>query len=354
MVVNHIIDNFKPEKGYHCITTSYKQVMHYFGIDISEEMLFGLGSGLSFFYGDFKVFPYPMIGGRVNIGKFEESLVFNTEIGIEVHETTSIKRARTELYNLICRNIPVPIYVDMGLLEYLKFPEGTHFGGHTIVVFGIDENEGLAYISDRDSIDYRISGLEDFVPADYHLVPLKELEEARNSKHKPYPPKNKWVTFDLSSFQGITKTMIIKALEKNCEQMLNAPIKSLGLKGIKTFSKKVLEWNKFFDEKLKGAAFNSYIMIDQMGGTGGGAFRKMYGTFLKESAEIAELTELKELGQSYIDISYQWDKVGSIFLKVSEDNNRSLLKDIQISLERIHENETTFWKEIYLLLNKLL
>ena len=34
--MNHIIENFKPEGGWHCITTAYKQVFHYYGYDISD------------------------------------------------------------------------------------------------------------------------------------------------------------------------------------------------------------------------------------------------------------------------------------------------------------------------------
>ncbi|MFW6287498.1 MAG: BtrH N-terminal domain-containing protein [bacterium] len=344
--MKHIIKDFKPESGHHCITTSYKQVLHYYGVAISEEMLFGLGAALNFFYGDFKTFPYPMIGGRINIGKYEEYLADNSMINIEIHETTSIKKARFELYSLIANNIPVPIYVDMAFLDYLKLPEDAHFGGHTVVIFGIDEEEGVAYLSDRDGANHKISNISGVIPRDFHKLPLEQLEKARNSAFKPYPPKNKWITFDLSQYEGITNEAIIKALARNADLMINAPTKNLGLKGINTFSDKVRKWSEYPEEKLKGAVFNSYIMIDQTGGTGGGAFRRMYGSFLIEAAELTGYKGLKEVGKRYIAVSLEWDKVAQLFLEIFTTENRDLFKEVSSRLKGIHNKEVAIWENI--------
>ena len=49
-----IISEFKLRGGKHCITNSLKQVFRYYGKSISEEMLYGIGSGLGFVYNDDK------------------------------------------------------------------------------------------------------------------------------------------------------------------------------------------------------------------------------------------------------------------------------------------------------------
>ncbi|MNW33692.1 hypothetical protein D3C74_106580 [compost metagenome] len=46
----HIVKDFTPSGGKHCITNALKQVFHYYGYPPSEEMIFGLASGLSFTY----------------------------------------------------------------------------------------------------------------------------------------------------------------------------------------------------------------------------------------------------------------------------------------------------------------
>ena len=53
-----IISEFELMGGKHCITNSLKQVFRYYGKSISEEMLYGIGSGLGFVYTDDKNYRY--------------------------------------------------------------------------------------------------------------------------------------------------------------------------------------------------------------------------------------------------------------------------------------------------------
>jgi hypothetical protein len=46
--MKHIINNFKPTGGSHCITNSLQQIFCFNGYPITEEMLFGIGRGLGF------------------------------------------------------------------------------------------------------------------------------------------------------------------------------------------------------------------------------------------------------------------------------------------------------------------
>lgn len=338
--MNYIIKNFKPEGGWHCITTAYKQVFHFYGYNISEEMLFGLASGLGFVYFEFKNVPFPLIGGRTKIGDFEEALSNNLGVGIDIRKTASSKKAYDELKNLIHQNIPVVIYVDMAYLKYLGLPEEAHFGGHTIVVFGIDEEKQIAYISDRDAENFKITDSETAEPpSDFHCVSLKELKDARESKYKPYPPENKWVAFDFSSIKKISKELIFNAIKNNMIQILNPPIKNLGIKGVKLFSERVLTWDKYDDDKLKWSAINSYIMINQVGGNGGGIFRRMYGNFLQQSAEKTGTNDLIASGEMFIELSYDWDDAGYMFLDVFNKTDRNLLKEISHKLQDIYLKE---------------
>ncbi len=348
--MNHIIENFNPESGWHCITTSYKQVFHYYGYDISEEMLFGLASGLGFVYFEIKNVPFPLIGGRTKIGEFEETLDRNLGTGINIMKTASSKKAYDELTRLIHQNIPVVIYVDMAYLKYLGLPEEAHFGGHTIVVFGIDEEKQVAYISDRDGSDFKVTDSENAEPpSDYHCIDLKDLENARSSKHRPYPPENKRVTFDFTNIKDIDKDLIYNAIKDNMALMLNPPIKNTGIRGIKLFSEKVPAWGKFDDDKLKWSALNSYIMINQIGGNGGGIFRRIYGNFLKQSAEKTGIEALNHSGEMFIRLSSDWDDAGYLFLEVFNKTDRYLLKEISIKLQNIYSKE----KECLMRLNEL-
>ena len=49
-----IIDGVSTAGGAHCETTALGVLLRHAGLDLSEPMLFGLGSGLSFIYWDSK------------------------------------------------------------------------------------------------------------------------------------------------------------------------------------------------------------------------------------------------------------------------------------------------------------
>jgi hypothetical protein len=338
--MKHIIENFKAFSGHHCITTAMRHIFVHHGYDISEEMLLGLGSGLSFFYGEYKVMPFPFIGMRERIGYFEESLARCLNIDIQIYQTNSVKKAYNTLKELISQDIPVMIYVDMAYLKYLNLSEDAHFGGHAIVVFGIDEEEGITYVSDRDDTRQKITLNDNEVPIDFHVVSLEELEKARGSKYKPFPPKNKWLTFDFTHIKTIDKSVITSAIRETTEKMINPPIKNLGIKGIRTCAQKVLGWKNFDDEKLKWSAFNGFIFINQIGGTGGGGFRKMYGNFLREGGTLINSEELTRLGDEYFAIGKEWDNIADNFHYIYKTLNRETLKPISESIRNLGEKET--------------
>lgn len=342
-----IINGFKPLLGKHCNTSSIQQVFHYFGHKLSEEMIFGLASGLSFVYFEFKFSPTPFIGGRIKLLEFEDNLTKSLGVKIETKKTNSIKKAYSELVNLISDDIPVMVYVDMAELSYLGLPQGYHFGGHSVVVFGIDEKNKTAYISDRDKEGYKITLNDKEIPSDYHVIPLDELEKARNSKFKPFPPENKWVTFDFKNIRKINKDMLKKAIQKNVHFMLNPPIKNLGLNGIRLFSQEIIKkWKEFNLEKLKLTALDSFIMINAVGGTGGGIFRKMYGDFLIESSEIMADKKVEEIGQDLKKIGSDWDRVADKFFDIYKEGATYLLNGIAEDVEKIYFKEMQIFEKL--------
>jgi hypothetical protein len=327
--MKHIIRDFAPVWGKHCVSNALKQVFQYNGRELSEEMIFGLASGMSFYYFEEKNLPYPILGGRSKIGRFEESLACNLGISIEIHKTSSSNRAYGELKKLIERDVPVIIYVDMNPLSYLGMPKDVHFGGHAVVVFGIDEEIGVAYVSDCNISEERCN----------HQVPLHELTQARCSHWKPFPPKNKWLTIDLSDMWTIDHGIIFEAIRETCTVMCCAPVQNLGVKAIRLFSRKVMEWDRFDKKRFKAACINAHFMISATGGAGGGAFRRMYGNFLKECSTIVESEEMLQYGREYLTLSELWDDVADTFLGMGRTGSPGRLSEIAEGLEHIHAKE---------------
>ncbi len=337
--MKHIIENFKPLAGNHCITNSIRQIFMYNGVDLSEDMIFGLGAGLSFFYMENKAAAYPVISARIKPLVFEENLARNMQIKLESKKTKSIDKAYGALVDLISENKPVLIYVDMALLDYLHMPADAHFGGHSVVVFGIDEDEGVALVSDRDGDDRPLHVNGHIVSRDYHKITLELLAAARSSAYPPFPAENKWSIFDPDGFQKVKSEHVRGAIRQNASEFLNPPIKNIGVQGIRKFARGIMAWSEFNDDMLSGAALNSFFMIDAAGGTGGGAFRKMYGHFLLESSFVLVSTQLSHCAKEFLGAAKEWDIVGRLLKDIYDTCDRKLLEKVSEKLMGIADRE---------------
>jgi len=100
--------------------------------------------------------------------------------------SSHLMKDKASLKDLISKDVPVMVHVDMPYLKYLGLPAQAHFGAHAVVVAGIDEDKGVAYIADT-------------MFKDLQIVTLKELEQARSSTFKPFSPENKWFAFKFPS-----------------------------------------------------------------------------------------------------------------------------------------------------------
>jgi hypothetical protein len=118
-------------------------------------------------------------------------------------------------------------------------------------------------------------------------------------------------------------------------QFLNAPKTNEGLRAINLFARSMDNWNTWSAKKLKRAALNAFIMIDQIGGTGGGAFRKLYGQFLLEAAHQAAAPALGAIGEQYLFLGEQWDDVGHLFYQLYQGEQPDILQDIKENILRI-------------------
>lgn len=333
-----IINGFKTSGGKHCITTALKQVFEYYNYPMTEEMIFGIGSGLSFVY--INLANAPMVSGRIKPFEFEKRLAERLNIEIKCKSSSKYKTVFDKTLKLLDENKPVLVYADMPYLDYLNLEEYSHFGGHAVVIFGYDNESEKFYVSDRDNSDYEIRTPQGYISKDYHLVDYKQVEMARSSNHRPFPANNRYLDINFKNCKQVPPAIIFSAIKETCDNMLNAPAQLLGLNGINKFSKEILKWGKFDEEKLKISGVTNYFMINSDGGTGGGIFRRMYGDFLIQASNIVNSEEMKQLGVEYIGVSEKWDKVGDLMWKLSETGNKQLLQEMSHIIKEIHIEET--------------
>lgn len=302
----HPIPGFQHFPTHHCVTGSLRHIYAFHGHDLSEDLLLGIGEGVSFSYWHYKG-QAPFIGGRgMPKPSMEEIAGQRTGVKVEIHATSSAAKARQALLALLAAGQPVMLQVDMGFLPYFNFGgQEYHFGGHVVAACGYDADADAVLIADREP--------------NLHPVPLADLEKARGSKFKPFPPQHRWYTFDFSDKRQPTAAEVRQAIAGQAGLMLAPPISNLGVQGIRKAGQAVARWaDKLSAAEVKGALFNTFIFISPIGGSGGGLFRTMFSRFLREAAALTGDARLAESAATFRGIADEWAQLGEWFKAAAE------------------------------------
>ena len=296
---NMLIENFKPFIGQHCETTATGSLLYQIGIDLSEPMLFGLGEGLGYIFWRMKTMDFPFIGGRVKTDLLTENICRNLNLKLEVKETSSLKKAWTNVETPLKEGKAVGVKLDCYHLEY--FSSKIHFAGHYVAMHGYDDE--YAYLIDTDQQGKAVK------------TTLENLALARNEKGS-MSSKNRSFTIEKNGDLPDLNTVIKQAILNNATAYLNPPIKNLTYKGIKKTATEIKKWFKT-SKDIKGD-FQTSAMLMERAGTGGALFRNFYRDFLKESGERLESKEIKKAYEAFKDIAALWTDVSNLFLKIGE------------------------------------
>ncbi len=328
-----LLPGFPSLPTHHCVTGSMLHVLRHAGLDVSEDMLLGLGAGVGFFYWHQKG-AVPMLLGRGNVHRpGTEGLEIDTlrrlGIGATRFTTGSARKADTSLREELADGRPVMVQVDMGLLPYFDFPQEYHFGGHVVAVGGVCD-DGF-WVADCDE--------------ELHLVPPEAMTAARGSEHKPFPPRNTWYRFDLRGAREPTPRDLREAIAANARAMLHGPITNLGVRGIRKAARLVPGWARMLSaDELREACLHNFLFIDHSGGTGGGMFRTMYGRFLDEAAERTGDDELAACAAAAAGLGNAWDDVAAVFAGVhAGEKDEGALAGLKASMSRIADDEEALW-----------
>ncbi|MFX1267774.1 MAG: BtrH N-terminal domain-containing protein, partial [Promethearchaeota archaeon] len=260
------------------------------------------------FYFYMKRMPFPMVLGlAVKKTEVFERVLSILGGSIKVTETASENAAHNNLIALLEKGKPAITFVDFAYLPFF-FAEGTpipneqsgHFGAHTFVTYGIDEEKNEVYISDRY--------------ANPHIMSYEQLKAARGSKHAPFPAKNKLVELILPKKVKNLKEIIPTAIKANVNYMYNPPIRNMGLTGFEKWRKMLPTWaTNFNDDNLLFGIVSVFIYMET-GGTGGAMFRILYRDFLKEAGNLLSNNGLLKASYMFDEIVYKIRELETIML----------------------------------------
>lgn len=335
-----VIEGFEHSPGKNCGSTSLWNISKFYGNRYPEHIIFGLSSGLLFFYmkGGFGGASYA-IGGR-NPLLVED---FFDNIGLSLKWQSYDDFPEDIIKESISSSIPVLARTDLFYLPYYKNP--VHFPGHEIVIFGYEEKndsegkkEDVFIVSDSSFPEPQKISRQDLARA---MSPENVI--AFFSLHNHILPTPK---FEVK----LDKDSIVKSIHKVCQRMLRFDLDFMGIKGIKKFHEEIELWA---DAKDRAWVFRFAYQVIERRGTGGGSFRFMYSDFLQDSAEIfsgKDKTTLYELAADVFSSAELWRNLAFRFKEISEKDGIS--KDEILELKNIIEKIYSIEEKTFLNLEK--
>lgn len=324
--------NFTHHQAAHCENGVASNLLKNSGLNISEPMVFGIGSGLFFVYLPFlKVNHAPAISYRTLPGQIFNKLASRLNLKIKRQKFSSPANANKALDENLKNNIPTGLQVGVYHLSYFPDEYRFHFNAHNLVVYGKTET------------DYLIS---DPVMENVTTLTHEELNKVRFAKGA-LAPKGQiyYPTFIPENID--LKKAIIKGIKSTCSDML-APVPIVGVKGIKLVSKRIRQWPVKLGVKKANHYLAQIVRMQEEIGTGGGGFRFIYAAFLQEASVILENPKLQELSLEMTTIGDLWRDFGVEASRIYK--NRSTKTDayntIADQLFDIGNKEEIFFKKL--------
>ncbi|MDP9615845.1 BtrH N-terminal domain-containing protein [Streptomyces demainii] len=286
----------------HCETTALGVLLRHEGLDLSEPMLFGLGSGLSFVYWDSKAMGFPFLGGRVKPFELTRNLTAALGLDLLVGETTSPRKAWQNVAAPIDAGRPVGLQLDSYHLDY--FTTKAHFGGHIVAMYGYDEQD--AYLVDTGPQGGAVS------------TSLAGLARAR-AERGPMTARHRSFTITAPGDPAPPRDRIIPAIRRCADAFLNPPIGNLGHRGIEKAAREVPKWLRRSDDPGEDLPRAATLM--ERAGTGGALFRNLYRDFLAECAQLIDSSRLRTGHTLYAEAAALWTQVAALVAAAGESGD---------------------------------
>ncbi len=324
-------------QGHICFLACLADLARNMGIDISEEIVLGLSTGLQFKAEADQdehlictgIECANMLSDKKEIRRCLEMF----GIRLEVMDMPDVIQGMKIIKEKLTYGIPVMVSVDIYYMDY-HIEYGRKHGGHDIVVFGMDEQKGVAYIADNYiqtitgktfkgtiSIDHLMDAMRSQGGADDFSGYIIFLEACENGS-------------------AITREYICNKIKETANGVADEGMK----KGSVLRSIRLL---KRYLSTIKGWE-NDDILCRQLeeistrivGYAGPVPARLLYARFLEWVSGRYALDLDQSIVDGYISLSKQWKIVGNLFIKMTHVRQQSILQRIINRLENIEKEES--------------
>ncbi|MFI8171401.1 BtrH N-terminal domain-containing protein [Streptomyces sp. NPDC085931] len=303
MVTVHGVDT---RGGQHCETTALGVLLRHQGIDLSEPLLFGLGSGLSFVYWDSKAMDFPFLGGRVKPFELTRNLARVLGLDLVVRETASARKGWEDAAAALDAGRPVGLQLDSYHLDY--FTSRVHFGGHVVALYGYDDHD--AFLVDTEQQGGAVT------------TSLAGLARARAARG-PMTARHRSFTLTAPAEPVDVRDRIVPAVTACADAFLHPPIANLGHRGIEKAATLVPRWPERTSDPRRDLPRAARLM--ERAGTGGALFRNLYRDFLAECRQWLDGEPLRTGHRLYAEAAALWTEVAALITRAGETGDGQCL-----------------------------
>jgi len=332
---------FEHRQSAHCENGVTAGLFSFNGIQMTEPLIFGIGSGLFFAHMPFmKLTGIPVTGFRPMPGIIFSRAAKRLGIKMKVKTYRDEARAMAELDENLSRGIPTGCVVGVFHLTYFPAPYRFHFNAHNLVVFGKDA-------ADR----YLIS---DPVMETVNSLTHHELKRVRFAKGTA-PPRGK-MYWPVHVPQNVNlEKAIIKGIRKTCYDMTEIPMPYFGAKGIKFLAKQVRKWPAKLGDKKANLYLGQVVRMQEEIGTGGAGFRFLYAAFLQQCARIFGDDRFKTFSVRMTEIGDLWREFAVEASRVVKNRSHGAhdFDSVADMLDRLYRLEQDLFTDLYKLAKEL-
>lgn len=283
--------DFQHRQSAHCENGVTAGLFSFNGIQMTEPLIFGIGSGLFFAHMPFmKLSGIPVTGFRPLPGIIFKRAAKRLGIRMKVKTYRDEAKAMAELDENLAQGIPTGCVVGVFHLTYFPAPYRFHFNAHNLVVFGKQDDRYL---------------ISDPVMETVESLTVHELKKVRFAKGTA-PPKGKMYWPVAVPERVNLEKAIIKGIRKTCYDMTEIPMPFFGAKGIRYLANQVRKWPAKLGAKKANLYLGQVVRMQEEIGTGGAGFRFLYAAFLQQCAHIFKDERFQTFSMRMTEIGDLW------------------------------------------------
>ncbi len=324
---------FRHLMAAHCESGAVTALINHHGMNISEPMVFGIASGIFFAYLKLPSMDFPTFALRSKPGLIRAK--FGDRTGVKFRSKTyrNHEKAEQELNELVDSNQPVAVQVDLFYMNYFPAWYRIHVNVHFITIIGREGNK--YYVS--DSYHPEISEID-----------REALMKGRFAGGAMAPKGFMFYPVFVPEKIDLEKAIRV-GIKHATHNMLRIPLPFLGVRGIRRFADKIVDWPSYAkdEDSLADKIFRITVLLEDQG-TGGAGFRFLYASFLQEASKVLNNPMLDEMSKEMMKIGDGWREVSLASARIAKrrDFSKEKLKEIGDLLRQRAEVEESFFTRL--------